>query len=297
MKHKSLRYNAGKERLSLLPNSIKHVVEVYQKGAHKYSTYKINDEIISGKDVKYEDIKHLNPEVVYDGSNNWKLGASWTQTIEAVERHISRFKSMSDRDNELGTYHLANATWGLLALLEYYEIYPEGDDREIPSLLDMNIGLDIDGVLADFNNHFLDYLNIEDKSPCNHWRDPRFSRNFRKIVNDEKFWSTIPPLVDGKTLHFEPCCYITSRPVDSNITEEWLDRHGFPVAPVITVGVKGSKVQACIDQKVQVFVDDHYDNYKDITKNTATLCLLMDRSHNRKHNVGNKRIKSLEEIK
>lgn len=29
----------------------------------------------------------------------------------------------------------------------------------------MKIGFDIDGVLADFGNHFLNYLRFEDKSP------------------------------------------------------------------------------------------------------------------------------------
>ena len=62
----------------------------------------------------------------------------------------------------------------------------------------VRIGLDIDGVIADFGTHFLNYLDIEDKTPARCWDDERFTKNFHKIVDDERFWLTIPPIIPSK---------------------------------------------------------------------------------------------------
>jgi hypothetical protein len=54
--------------------------------------------------------------------------------------------------------------------------------------------LDIDGVIADFGTHFLNYLQIDDKTPPTTWDDPRFVQNMHRVKEDVNFWMTIPPL-------------------------------------------------------------------------------------------------------
>ena len=59
----------------------------------------------------------------------------------------------------------------------------------------MRIALDIDGVLADFGPHFLDYFGIEDKTPPTIWDDVRFKDNMHKVAGNAEFWLGIPPML------------------------------------------------------------------------------------------------------
>lgn len=156
------------------------------------------------------------------------------------------------------------------------------------------IGLDIDGIVADFGVHFLNYLNIEDKSFPTKWDDDRFINNFHKIENDVEFWMTIPKLIEPSELDFKPVIYVTARPIDNKVTECWLANNGFPQAPVITVGTGGSKVQH-LKNTVDLFVDDAVHNFVQL-ENNGVNCLLMDRSHNQNYEVGNKRIYNINEV-
>jgi uncharacterized HAD superfamily protein len=72
----------------------------------------------------------------------------------------------------------------------------------------------------------------------------------------------LPPKTLPKDIPFEPHCYVTSRPVDTAITEQWLDKHGYPARPVITVPLGASKVEAIREAGVEIFVDDRFDNFK-----------------------------------
>ena len=268
------------------------VADVYTKGAHKYSIYKdINTkEIKLGIDIPMEDLHKY--ELIDDASDNWRKGLSWMNTIESVERHIEAFKSGEDIDPDLKTYNLANAIWGLATLLEFYKIHPHGDDRPHKYKTIPKIGLDVDEVLADFVGQLMVYFPDLTERPV-YWNDPVLKDCFEKIKDEEEFWMSIKPKVDPKELPFEPAAYITARPVPSEVTQRWLDLHGFPRAKVITVA--GSKVDAVRESGIDVYVDDSYSNFVDLTRAGLT-CFLMTATHNKRYNVGYKRIDNLSDL-
>ena len=74
-----------------------------------------------------------------------------------------------------------------------------------------------------------------------------------------------------------------------------MHKWGYPASPVITVYPTSSKVQAIKDAGVEIFVDDKYENFKELNDN-GILCYLFDSAHNQRYDVGYKRIKSLKEI-
>lgn len=96
-------------------------------------------------------------------------------------------------------------------------------------------------------------------------------------------------------LPFEPCCYVTSRVIPTAWTEEWIAKSGFPTMPVITVGPGQSKVEALRNEKVDIFVDDRFDNFVEINA-AGICCYLMDAPHNRRYDVGHKRITDLKQL-
>jgi 5'(3')-deoxyribonucleotidase len=283
-KHEGLRFNTGKLRYDLFePYAMKELAKVFTKGAEKYAP------------------------------NNWMKGMSWSSVNASLERHLQAWKSGEDVDEETQCLHMAQVAWNALALVSYKKIYPQGDDRNHSYLKVPKIGLDIDEVLADWIGHWRkwklekqgDTDTIQStSSEDNSFRDidPEFwnfdrhiAHRLKEIQENKEFWLTIPPKIDPKTLPFEPHCYITSRSIPTEWTEEWLDKNGFPGVKVFSVGFNKSKVQVAIDSGIDIFVDDRYENFVELNK--AGICtFLWDAPHNRRYNVGYKRIKSLEEL-
>lgn len=290
------RYNSGKLRYELLPfEPIKEVVKVYTNGAHKYTVYE--DEVgtkILGKDIAIEEVVQKQLKIVEDGSNNWMNGMSLMQTIACAERHIADWKSGVDIDPDpiMKTKHLANAIWNLITVLELSRIKPQFDDRK--SKAPKKIGLDIDGVLADFIGHLMKVTGNEGYVPY-HWNDPLVVREFNKIKGNEDFWASIPPLLKREDIPFEPFCYITARSIDPDITQEWLNHHGFPLATLHCVPYGASKVEIAKESGLDIFVDDSYSNYLELL-NGGIDVYLYNALYNEKYNVGHRRIYSLKEL-
>ena len=105
----------------------------------------------------------------------------------------------------------------------------------------------------------------------------------------------IKPKINPSDLPFEPHCYITSRGIPTEWTESWICNNKFPTRPVYTVGHNQSKLKVIQEQELDWFIDDRYENFAQLNSN-GVCCFLIDAPHNRRYNVGYKRIKSLKEL-
>lgn len=262
-----LRFNQNKIRYDLLePFAIDQLAKVFTKGAEKYAP------------------------------RNWEKGMDWTKMLASLKRHIAAWEMGEDFDNETNCYHMAHAAWNALALVSYYKLAPQFDDRNLSYLKGVKIGLDIDDVLADWVGTWSKLHNINlpnswafDRSILDKFDKMKYENTF------EDFYINLPVLTKPEDIPFEPFCYVTSRPVDSSITEAWLDKNGFPAAPVYTVGIHGSKVDILKELKVDIFVDDKFENFVDLNKN-GIFTYLFTANHNLRYNVGHRRINSLKEL-
>ncbi len=268
MTEKGLRFNAGKVRMDLLPSyAIRQMAEVFTKGSEKYAP------------------------------RNWEKGMNWTSVLASLERHIAKFKSGEDYDEESGLLHMAHAMTNATFLVEYYNIYPQGDDRPLSYLNVPRIGLDIDDVRADFIPAFAERFNLPLPTSWN-W-SYSMKDNFSELFKDEaiahEFYLNIPVKTLPAEIPFEPCCYLTSRSIPQEITEKWIESNGFPCSPVISVPFNTSKVEAAKAAGIEVFIDDRFENFVELN-NAGISCYLFDAPHNQRYNVGHKRIKSLSEL-
>lgn len=266
-KGKGKRFNEGKTRFDLVPSyAQEQYAKVLTMGANKY------------------------------GDHNWQKGISWSKVIASLERHVKAIKRGEDFDHESGLLHSAHVMCNAAFLSEYYNIYPEGDDRNPEQFYIPKIGLDIDGVLVEFSGDYLAFFNL-DPTPAKHWNDPRFrdEERWKVIESNKEFWTNLTPIVTGDDLLFEPICYITARSIPQEWTQEWLDKHGFPRAPLISVGRGISKIDAVKNMELDYFIDDSYTNYVELNKN-GIFTYLMTRSHNTKYKVGHRRISNLNEL-
>lgn len=274
---KSLRYNSGKLRLELIPtHALQEVAKVFTYGASKYT------------------VKDAEGKVLVDGSDNWRKGQPWMSVLASAKRHIESFVSGEDLDPESGALHLSHAVTNLLFIIEFYKIYPQGDNRPHSYLKPPKIGLDLDEVVADFIGHWNKHFGVD--SIPNHWDFDRDMKNkFHQLKDNKEFWLSIPPKIDPKDIPFEPHCYITSRSIPVEWTEEWLDKNGFAAKPVYSIGYGESKVEFAKSSGIDIFVDDRWENFTELNK-AGVCCYLFDAPHNSRYDVGYKRIKSLSEL-
>lgn len=135
---------------------------------------------------------------------------------------------------------------------------------------DLRIGLDIDGVLACFSCGVINRANeigMKEMFPescelvdCWDMSD-HFSLLMKEAWLNKQFWLGLPPL---QAVGFTPICYITSRPIHTTVTEQWLAQHGFPEAEVITVAKPPEKVQHIQERSLDIFIDDLYSTVREL---------------------------------
>jgi 5'(3')-deoxyribonucleotidase len=271
-KEEGARFNQGKLRYDLLePYAVEQLVQVFTKGADKYAP------------------------------RNWEKGMAWSKMVASLKRHLAEFEKGNDYDSETKLLHASHIAWNAMALVSYYKIAPHFDDRPHKYLKPRRIALDIDDVLADWTGEWAKLHNIPRPTA---WKFDRYIKEkFSSMKSDgdsgnselDKFYLNLPVLTKPQDIFFEPVLYVTSRPVDSKITEKWLDMNGFPAAPVVTVGIDGSKLDVLLKNKIDIFVDDRYETF--IELNNGGVCTyLFDALHNQRYDVGHKRIYSLTEI-
>lgn len=264
-KEAGLRYNEGKLRYDLEnPYAREQLIKVFAMGAQKYAP------------------------------RNWEKGMSWSSLIASMERHLAAYKSGEDYDRESGLLHTAHIQWNAHAGTAYYQLAPQFDDRQHAYLRATKIGLNIDGVLANFTGHVLKQIGKEGHEVL-HWNDPTIVNAFENYKGIKEFWMDIPPLVSHSEFTFEPFCYITARSIDKEITQAWLDKNHFPIAPVYSIGIGESKVKVASQAGMEIFIDDNFTNFLELNK--AGICtFLYDAPYNKKYDVGHKRVHSIKEI-
>lgn len=263
-KEAGLRYNQGKLRYDLLePYAIEQLVKVFTKGAEKYAP------------------------------RNWEKGMSWSSVLASLKRHTAQWEKGEDFDKESGLYHMAHVAWNALAIISYYKLAPHFDDRDHQYLKRPKIGLDIDDVICDFVNPWTQKYG--DRVPFN-WNFSYKTMERLELTEDLiDFYLNLPPKISPEELPFEPHCYITSRTLPIEITQEWIERNGFPTVPVYCVDYGHSKIDVAKASGIDIFVDDRYENFVELNK--AGICTyLLTNEHNKRYDVGYKRINSLKEL-
>jgi len=278
---KGRRYNKGKLRYELISNvALKEIAKIYTAGAEKYT------------------IRDDDGNIISDGSNNWRNGLSWMDCIASTKRHIEKFIEGIDIDEETNTLHLGNACWNLMTIIDYYKSFPQGDDRPKRILSCPKISLDLDGVLSDFTGSWNKKFPDSKLITSSWFFDRKMKKRFEEMQNNgelEQFYLDIDPLIKPEDLPFEPHCYITSRPVRKEVTEEWLDKHGFPARPVLSVEMMASKLDVAKQMEVEIFIDDSFENFMELNNN-GIFCYLYSQPWNMKYDVGHMRLNSLNEI-
>ena len=228
------------------------------------------------------------------GDRNWEDGIKFSRIIGACERHIAAIKRGEDFDigpKGDGELHSAHLLCEAMFLTEYYKIAPEFDDRPIRQ--DKRIGLDIDDVLCDFAGSYCREYGMD--TPKSWQFDQKFKERYAELCDNCKWFLNLPRLCNPDELPFEPVVYITARGCDKAITEQWIHDNGFPTATVVQVTPGASKVDACREYKLEIFVDDSWNNFTELT-NAGIFTYLFTREHNKRYNVGHRRLNRLQDI-
>lgn len=154
----------------------------------------------------------------------------------------------------------------------------------------MRIGIDVDGVLANFFSAYEEAIVQEageDKFPCRYpectppvWDWPEHygydkayvSRVWKKIAKSRSFWYDLDELPDLAFLKeaapwaIHAVYYITARPGENAKaqTEYWLEEHGIPAPTVLISKEKGLCAQAL---QLDLYIDDKLENIVDVQDN------------------------------
>lgn len=138
----------------------------------------------------------------------------------------------------------------------------------------LEIGLDIDQVLADFMNPYIDRFGIQP--------DKMITKHCTKILSkDRDFWINLPKIQD---IDFTPSIYCSKRVNPKQWSKDWLIKNGFPNVPLYQLFYQRGNKARMVRNKVDVFIDDSPSNCMDLLK-AGIPCLLMDSNWNREFNT------------
>lgn len=278
-KPSGLRYDKGKIRFDLLESfAIEKIAEVFTKGAEKYE------------------------------ANNWLKGMKWSKMRASLGRHLAAFDNRQDFDVDpscpdcqkgacvahTGLLHIAQVAWNALALLSYYKHFPEGDDRYKKPM--RKIGLDIDEVICDWVGPWCKRFGHED-APQDWNFSYKMKADFESLSPEDKeeHYLNLPARIQPSEIPFPFDCYVTARTVDVELTKRWLLKNNFPANPVYSLGWGESKLAKLKELGIEYFVDDNYKTFNELNEN-GIACFLMDAPHNRRYDVGYRRVVSLKDF-
>jgi uncharacterized HAD superfamily protein len=171
-------------------------------------------------------------------------------------------------------------------------------------LLAVIVGLDIDGVLADFVPAFLRVLaervgngpidpqSVTDPNFTNHpfLTAEIVSRCVAEVSSDPLFWELLAPLpspdqwraLDALSRD-KRLLFITHRyPCESydvgRVTRTWLAKHG--VSEPMVYFTQAHKSELIRKLNVQLFVDDRHENCRDAAEHTEAVVMMPHRTYN-----------------
>ena len=233
--------------------------------------------------------KVLTTKLEKYAKNEWRYGLPWSEVLSSLKKHFTEFEKGNDFTPE-GLLSIAEVAANALILSEYYKLYPQGDDRCL-HINQPRISLDVDDVCADFLGYFQDYF----KTTLNpYWNGSYQMREYLdKVKNNKDFWVNLPVLCKPP---FEVDLYVSSRSIPVEWTMEWLQKNGFPCAPVVHVPWNTSKIDILKEHKIDLHVDDKIQNYRDCVRENI-FCYLVTAPHNTYLDVGARRINSLLDLK
>jgi FMN phosphatase YigB (HAD superfamily) len=144
-------------------------------------------------------------------------------------------------------------------------------------LPESTIGLDIDGVLADFTGAL--YREAERMGLRHHFPElekphpwdfgtPHFNTVWNEVAHHDWFWLSIPPIPGAvEAVTFKPRAYITARTISNRTTIKWLRKHGFPVPErCYSVGRADMKIDLAHKLGITHFVDDKPETVEALNK-------------------------------
>lgn len=118
----------------------------------------------------------------------------------------------------------------------------------------MLIGVDVDGVIADFYRSICERYGVCHNTKINAYDTPLITDNFNEIIDDVEFWDGLYVLTEAKEIDFEFDYYVTSLPPNMKESRvKWLSKHGFPNKPVI---VTEDKLSKCKELGIEILIDD-----------------------------------------
>lgn len=169
------------------------------------------------------------------------------------------------------------------------------------------IGYDIDGVLCHFKRGMLEEarkMGYGQKVPDHpmewdeynpEWDEGILDEVWDRVGDNHTWWARLNPYDDAH-IFTDVECYITSRSVPSQLTEQWLIGHGFPKAPVTSVGHGNSKLPVAQQADLDLFIDDKPETVRELNRNGIP-ALLRDRAHNwEAGDLDQYRIRSLRQV-
>lgn len=187
----------------------------------------------------------------------------------------------------------------------------------------MRIGIDIDGVLSDFNSRYIDLIiktsgrDLFPPAPFDipTWYYPELykystdeiEKVWATIKNSKSFWLDLPMYPDTETSMFylrkqwvkgNDIYFITSRPgaTSKSQTEQWLkniDEYGGMGIPNPTVLISSAKGLCAKALDLDYYIDDRWENCCDVIRESPrTMTYLLDRSWNR-----NRELSSITRVK